>query len=66
MRATRLRCSADPNAANPDAFDLVRCPIASAERRVLLAGVCLERRAGTTLHPRISTRPADRPELADA
>ena len=51
---------------NPDVVDPVRRSIASAERGVLLAGVCPERRAGTTLHPRISTRHADRPGLADA
>jgi pyruvate,water dikinase len=51
---------------NPDVVDPVRRSIASAERGVLLAGVCPERRAGTALHPRISTRHASRALPADA
>ncbi len=50
---------------NPDVVDPVRRSIASAERGVLLAGVCPERRAGTALQPRIATWHADRARPAD-
>ena len=44
---------------NPDVVDPVRRSIASAERAVLLAGVCPQRRSGTQLRPRISLRRPD-------
>ena len=48
---------------NPDVVDPVRRSIASAERAVLLAGVCPQRRSATQLRPRISLRRPD-PMLA--